>query len=271
MREVLLNGRWPLILPEHRAARPEWATGWETERLASMHANLLPGDVVVDVGTEEGDISALLASWVIQTETFGHVDGTGAVLETFEHRSPDQDGGVFLVEPNERVWPNVKAIWEANGLPDPLGTFVGFCGDIVHRHAHSPNHREGWSGWPACADGPVIGDHGFCNLWERPDIDSIPLSALVGDRKVDAITMDTEGSELIVLRGARFTLEKDRPLVWVSVHPQFSVDMYDLTREDLLRFMWELDYRSEILAVDHEEHWLFWPDEGSAPEHWHDL
>lgn len=266
MREVLLNGRWPLVLPEHRASRPEWTTGWEVERLASMHANLRPGDVVVDVGTEEGDISALVASWV--RGTTGDLvlrDGLGR-----EHdRIPGETtGGVFLVEPNPRVWPNVKAIWEANDLPSPLGTFVGFCADELRVTSGENDHAERGVIWPRCADGEVIGDHGFCNVSERPDIDSITLDALAGPRKVDGITMDTEGSELLVLRGAEETLRTDRPLVWVSVHPEFSVQMYGLTREDLLRFMWMLGYRSDLLAIDHEEHWLFWHPEGRQPTDW---
>jgi FkbM family methyltransferase len=265
MREVVLNGRWPLILPEHRAARPEWSTGWEVERLASMHANLRPGMTVVDVGTEEGDISALIASWVSAIEIGIMRD---VVLEPTATGFGEPLGGVILVEPNPRVWPNVKAIWEANDLPAPLEAFVGFCGDELrlHNQGRSHNNHRGIEGrWPACADGDVIGDHGFCNLSERPDIDSITLDALAGSRRVDAITMDTEGSELLVLRGAEETLRTDRPIVWVSVHPEFSVDMYDLTREDLLRHMRTLDYRCEQLAIDHEEHWLFWPAEGATP------
>lgn len=83
--------------------------------------------------------------------------------------------------------------------------------------------------------------------------------------------MDTEGSELRVLQGAERVLADQRPLVWVSVHPQFSIDMYGLTREDLLAFMRAHGYRCEQLAIDHEEHWLFWPKEGPTPKDWRTL
>lgn len=246
-----INGRWNLILPKHRHDRPEWATGWERERLDSMHANVKPGDVVIDIGTEEGDISALLASWVIN------------------HNDWANSGGVVLMEPNPRVWPNVRAIWEANGLPDPLGWWVGFAGP--ESELGTGDRYENWNGsddtWPVCATGAVIGDHGFCNLWERPDIDKITLDDLMValDLKPDAITMDTEGSELRVLQGAERILTEDRPLVWISVHPEFSVDMYGTTRLDLLRHMQARDYICRWLATDHEEHWLFHPKEGQFP------
>ena len=99
MREVTINGRWPVIMPDHRADRPEWSTGWEVERLHSMHLAIRPADTVYDIGTEEGDLSALLGTWCARLHMF---------------------------EPNPRVWPNVRAIWEANSLPAPAGCWSGF-------------------------------------------------------------------------------------------------------------------------------------------------
>ena len=101
MIDTLINGHWSILLPEHRAARPEWVTGWERERLDHMHSTTEPGDRVLYVGAEESDMCALLQIW-------------GA--------------SVFLVEPNELVIPNAKAIWDANDLAMPAGMFVGFCG-----------------------------------------------------------------------------------------------------------------------------------------------
>ena len=65
MVPTLMNGRWELRLPSHRAYRREWTTPpyWEPERLDAMHALIEPGDVVYDVGCEEGDMAGLFASW----------------------------------------------------------------------------------------------------------------------------------------------------------------------------------------------------------------
>lgn len=238
-----INGRWQLLLPEHRAARPQWGDwtdgngvvhhGWEAERLDSMHARLRPGDVVYDVGAEEGDLPALWASWGCQ---------------------------VVLFEPNARVWPNIRFIFEANGLPVPLACWAGFAAE---RSGVGTKPTEvSWRTWPRCADGPVIGDHGFLNLCERPDVGRLALDDAAGFMRIpppDAITIDVEGAELRVLRGASELLLHRRPLVWVSIHPEFMDEMYGDHPADLHAYMAEHGYEGQHLATDHEQHWLFRP------------
>lgn len=240
MIKTRLNGRYDLILPKHRSLRPEWTTGWEVERIDSMVDNLKEGDVVFDIGSEEGDISGLLAQKV----------GNGP------------DGGVVLFEPNPRVWPNAKAIWEANDLKKPLGCYVGFASNVVDE---SPGvHVIGADGWPKCAGGKVIGDHGFRHLaQETSTTPQITLDEYCFRTAVypDLITMDVEGAEFDVLRGAEVLLRDMRPKVYVSVHPEFMKDMYGCGPEDLYRFMDGLGYEKECLAIDHEEHWKFMPSE----------
>lgn len=234
MVETLINGRWPLLLPEHRAMRPEWPW-WEAGRLAAMATVIGPGSVVWDVGAEEGDFPALWASW-------------GA--------------GVVLAEPNPKVWPNIAAVWRANDLPDPLLYWPGFIADAEAEAARNTlpvPHR----GWPACADGPVIGDHGFCRVEERPDLPTTTVDRLVamGVTPPTVLTMDVEGAELLVLRGAGHTLGVHRPEVFVSIHPEFMAHHYGIVDGvDAVRaFMAELDYREQFLAIDHEHHWWFRP------------
>lgn len=254
MRPVDICGRedWRVIVPEHRAQRTEWPW-WEWPRLASMFHNLKPGDVLYDVGTEEGDQSALYSMWT-------------------DH--------VVLIEPNPAVWANVKAIWEANALELPLACFVGFAAHTMHAAAFGdvPGLWP-YPYWPTSALGPMIGDHGFCNIAERDDIDRITLDRLAmevarwalatmpaptPDYSPAAITIDTEGSELLVLQGAAHILTEYRPLVWVSIHPDFSRDMYGLSRDDLLDFMRSAGYSFEHLAAEHELHTFFYPTERTA-------
>jgi FkbM family methyltransferase len=230
MVETTINGRWTLKLPEHRAVRPEWVTGWEVERIASMHDHLgAGGHTVYDIGAEEGDLPALWASW---------------------------GNDVALFEPNARVWPNPKAIFDANDLK-PLATFPGFAAD--HDGAADRQYLTA-GGWPLSADGPLIGDHGFCNLCERPDIPRLRIDTVadvIGPPT--AITIDVEGAELRVMLGAERTLREHRPLVWISVHPQFMDDTHGDTPDQLFAHMTKLDYVAEHLATDHEEHWFFSP------------
>ena len=232
MVETWINDRWCLKLPQHRADRPVWAW-WEATRLACMHHYLgQGGHVVWDVGAEEGDFPALWSSW---------------------------GNDVVLFEPNERVWPNIKAIWDANDLKPPLTCFVGFAGTLGDESA------EFWSGrFPPCADGSVIGDHGFLNLCERPDVQRTTIDRLAGDpleQPPTAISIDVEGAELEVLLGAHETLMRHRPLVWVSVHPEFMQRMYHRTPDDLHRYMADCGYERTYLGSDHEEHHWYWPKE----------
>jgi len=251
MREVVLNGQWTLTLPEHRAALPEWETGWERERLDAMHKVIRPGDTVVDVGAEEGDMSALCALWA------------------------GLDGGMILVEPQPRVWPNIRAIWQANDLAPVVKWFVGFAARTTEMHPEKDDVKEHWNGrldgysvsgpsfWPNCAYGDMIEDHGFRHLYQQADATPrIRLDDLIQDTPVDVITMDVEGSELEVLWGARGVLTEQRPVVFVSIHAQFMVDSYKVHPLVLHEYMEELGYVNRWITTDHEEHRVFWHPDG---------
>jgi FkbM family methyltransferase len=242
-----INGRWTISLPSYRAERTEWADpGWEVERLASMHANLAPGDVVYDVGTEEGDLSGLYALWGCQ---------------------------LVLVEPNPLAWPNIRAIWEENGFPGPLAWWEGFAAD---RDAYTAETMTGdglgVAGWPTCTRGDLIRAHGFSSLREHmnfegdgrqqivPRITLDTLARLTGTAP-DAVTIDVEGAEMLVLEGAAGLLRDARPLVWVSVHDEMIRYDYGYTAESAHQFMALHGYRMQLLAIDHESHWFYWPAE----------
>lgn len=246
MVRALLNGRWWLTIPKHRADRPEWYTdkGWERARLDAMHDVIEEGDTVIDVGAEEGDMSALCAKWAGPT------------------------GSMILVEPNPRVWPNIRAIWDHNDdLAPVVDWFVGFLSaetvldppnDNVTAVAEPMPDRDRVL-WPQCAYGEVIRDHGFRHLAQEADATpQIRLDDLWStDVSVDVITMDVEGSEFEVLKGAYEVLANDKPAVFVSIHRAFLWDLYKTKAPELHQWMNGLGYESRLLAVDHEEHWLF--------------
>jgi FkbM family methyltransferase len=230
VREVLINDRWPLLLPDHRADRHSWSW-WEATRLACMYHYLGTGGYTIwDIGAEEGDFPALWSSW---------------------------GNDVVLVEPNKKVWPNIKAIWDANELSPPVATFAGFIGGVGW-----PEPEITVGGWPHYADGPVISDHGFLNLCERPDVQRITADSLASEiGPPSALTIDVEGAECEVLFSAGRVLKEHRPLVWVSVHPDFMRDMYRDTPERLDEWMATLGYEKTPLCTDHEQHVFYWPKE----------
>ncbi len=69
---------------------------------------------------------------------------------------------MLLVEPNPKVWPNAKAIWEANDLKFPMGLFEGFASNITSKDALEHIYSDGWM---PHANEEVIGNHGFKELY----------------------------------------------------------------------------------------------------------
>lgn len=237
MVETQINGRWSLLLPEHRAARPEWRIengGWELARLKHMNSTTHRGDRVLYIGAEEGDMAALLQKWGAQ---------------------------VFLVEPNELVWPNIKAIWDANGLSAPLGVLAGFCGredsDGAPPGIYPPDVYIGH--WPESAYGEVIGDHGFKELRDPGDRTIVTVDRLLSAFGIvpDMITMDVEGAEWEVLQGAEQTIVKHRPRIYLSLHPEFLIDQYGKYSYEVRRWIIDHGYRETLLDYQHEAHFVY--------------
>lgn len=260
MDEVRILGEWPVILPDYRVAHCAAQPNWEEGRLRSMHAHLRPGMVLYDVGAEHADLSALLATFV---------EGPG--------------GGVVLVEGSDKFWPVIRATFEANRLV-PVACWAGFASDHdTDDEARGP----GWGDvsltvgdeWPTWA-GPSLNGaeppthHGFKSVVESkdtiPNIRFDTLAEKVGPP--DAMTIDVEGAELLVLHGSERILRDVRPLVWVSIHPTLIAHDYnihgvlgagdpDFERQRVLDYMASLDYNHQYIETNHEEHALFVPRE----------
>jgi len=228
-----LNGKHELNLPEERQKQWQtWAdrgTNWEPERLDSIMDYLADGEdhMVFDIGSERGDFPALWST-------------AGAK--------------VVLVEPSEKFWPEIRETWNLNNTVPPLGMVVGFCGP----ERRGPRAPLGT--WPAPALGEYHPDPGFYRIVDYPDATVVTIDELTDVFGCPtAISMDIEGAELQALRGGTHTfLEHRCPAVWVSVHPDFMPQFHD-KKENLLLFMEQMEYNAELLATDHEEHWMFTP------------
>jgi len=233
MQWTEINGKYHLFLPEHRAARDQWKLengGWEVERIEEMLDYIQPHHTVFDIGTEEGDISALIAKYT--------------------------KCKMVLFEPNDRVWPCIKQIWEANLLPPPLDFFRGFLSDHRTTLAYSVN--------PSLeVETEIMADHGFKQLYENyPDVRQMALDdyCRVTGIYPDVITMDVEGAEASVMRGAVKTLKERRPTIFMSIHPEFLYIHYNEWTTPFLRFVDELGYTHRVIEYDyHELHMRFDP------------
>lgn len=231
MIEIELNGKYKLILPPHR--QQQWLNKWEDERISSMIANIKESNIVFDIGTEEGDISALLAQRCKE---------------------------IVLVEPTEKVWENIRAIFSANGIEKPLGMYPGFASNLTTKE-----QPESITEWPVRLGTELKGNYGFRNLSEDgvilPQIRLDELKEKLNVKQVDLLNIDVEGSEYEVLKGAKQILTFDRPLVYVSVHPEMMFWHHHQYEQNLHEYMSSVGYKAKHLAFDHEHHWFFYPIE----------
>lgn len=227
-----INDRWPLRMTPDRVTFHADRPSWEAAHLDSMHHHLDAGAVVYDVGAECGDFTALYGSWGCE---------------------------VVAVEPSPGYWPAIKAHWEANVEGRHLlAAIPGFAGAALE---HDPLAYVGGS-WPGAAKGKVVPDYGFRHLAQHtgtiPVVTVDHLASLVGPPT--AVTIDVEGAEYRVLQGASQVLAEHQPLLWVSVHKDAPWMAAHYPGEGLAAIAAYLDgfgYRGELLADEHEAHWLF--------------
>lgn len=214
---------YTLRLPSHRAIQWLRDPTFERERIRAMAQVISDHSVIFDVGSEQGDISAFLAN-----------------LTAHQH--------VVLIEPNPAVWPCIHATFKENGF-SPMATFAGFCAAEGDADATKQGWPDGefmsWNVDPAA---------GFLHLAEddapRTTIDHLTRTV----RTPDVITIDVEGAELEVLKGAVFTLKHTRPTVFVSVHERFMAHHFGQRPADLYALFDRYDYRLFHLGSDHEQH-----------------
>lgn len=227
MKKLLVNGEYEIMAPDVIA---EWdaPTHWERARFASMGKHLTQGDILFDVGVEHGWQSAVFAKF-------------------FTNK-------MVLFEPSVFFWRNIKATWIANELPLPLAHFVGLVGknsdEEVAIERNWTNHASGGEQTERLMPYEYLHEH----QTQRVSLDDFVHAT---DIIPTAVTIDTEGSEGLVLEGAKNTLKKYKPKVWVSLHPDLMRKDYKTDPYTIHRFMDELGYRHEHLGIDHESHELY--------------
>ena len=234
--EQLVCDRYKVKIPKFLADYNQWWGDWEKERFRSMEENLKRGDILFDVGAEIGWQSAIYAQFV------------GAE-------------NMCLFEPCPELWPSIKSTWEMNGLSIPKLCTVGFLSDAGQM-------TNSWwnNGWPPEGrEEKLLTNTKFQHVDENPETQQMRMDDLVACTKFVecipcAITIDVEGWELAVLKGAEKTLREHRPLVWVSLHEGFvSRPGVDPKNIDVHDFMASCGYEHRHLGVDHESHEMYIP------------
>ena len=220
--------KYELILPRPLA---DWDvfSYWEKDRITSMEKHLKKGDILFDVGAEQGWMSIVYAN-IVGAEN------------------------IFLIEPTKEFWPNIKQTWIKNLDALPRGCFSGMASNRTN--IKEPDCKV----WPEEAEGNLTGARKYHHLHDNNEtIDEIEIDILIDETgiKPDALTVDVEGAELLVLQGIRDCIKDRKPKIWVSIHPDLMEKYYHQSKQELLNFMDLFGYKAEHLATDHEEHWYF--------------
>jgi FkbM family methyltransferase len=231
MVEVVINGEFKIVLPQHRADRSEWyePEGWEKIRTKSMFDNIGKGDVVYYVGAEEGEFPALCQLWGAR---------------------------VVLFEPNPQVWSHYPILWSANKLEPPIATVAAFASDINN------NKSEIYlNGFPPVSSEDLNKEHGFKELYlEGDSYGQIRIDDLVYVNKLEAptaISIDVEGSEWKVLKGAERVLREYKPKIWLSGHPEFMFYQFGEYLSEVRHWIKTLGYKETLLDYQHEVHLFY--------------
>lgn len=230
------------ILAPHFVAERHPREEWEQARFRSMEKHLRRGMVLMDIGSEQGYQSAIYSRFV----GGGH--------------------NMVLIEPVPQVWPNTRYTWEANNLCTPRATYCGFIGECswVSEHHDFPVGYRG--GWPECAYSDQLLDATKFRYTHEHEhsTDSTTLDEFIPYHLIfpDAITIDIEGYEPLVIQGAIRSLAAYRPMLWISVHrPGQNNILHKFTGSDRIDEMYDIlqgiGYQSETIAEDHEIH-TFW-------------
>jgi len=231
MVKTILNGEFEIVLPKHRADRPEWhrESGWEKLRLKSMHNNIGKGDVVYYVGSEQGEFPALCQMWGAE---------------------------VVLFEPNPKVWSHLPLTWTSNNLELPMACIPGFASNKINNLA-----RVYFNQWPPEVNNEIKAAHGFKELYLEGDTyGQITIDSCVYDHKIKpptVISLDVEGSEWRVLEGAEKALREHKPKIWLSGHPEFMLQQWNESLYNLRQWIKGLGYQETLLDYQHEVHLFY--------------
>ena len=221
-----------------RAQDGNYIAEYEPRRCESMEQHLKKGDVLFDIGVSDGWLSAIYAQYV------------GAE-------------NMCMFEPTWQVWPNIKAIWEANNLPNPRSAFYGFVSDktqlVPPEATDSFQYKDGW---PVSAYwNDLMEEMTFRSLVSTSNaIPQTTIDDFVARTEIvpKGISIDVEGAEFLVLKGAKQTLVKHKPWIWLSLHDINGAITYDFnsSKEEVMAYLQDCNYKATWLEDYGDSHWF---------------
>lgn len=101
----------------------------------------------------------------------------------------------------------------------------------------------------------------------KEEVPSISVDDFVSDnglKNIDFIRCDTEGSEMLILKGARQILEISKPNLLIEIHSNALKEIFNSKATEVSGFLFDLGYRmfreddgkiQQVDAVDESENW----------------
>jgi FkbM family methyltransferase len=101
----------------------------------------------------------------------------------------------------------------------------------------------------------------------KEEVTAISVDNFVSENTIDNIDFircDTEGSEMLILKGARKTLEKNKPSLLVEVHSNALKEVFDSSAKEVSNLLFDLGYHmfreddgniQQVVEVNESENW----------------
>ena len=208
LRSMTRNGfRYELDISDFM----EWCVyfGIVIEPREALFSLIKPGDVVIDVGANIGEV------------TLGASARVG------------REGSVYSFEANPLVFEKLRRHIALNGVSNVNEYNMGLSDQAALVHFYSPEGNRGGGRVAASGDAPGGAAVNLIALDEFWTADKIRL---------DLIKVDVEGHEHKVLRGAEKTLRRHHPKLFVELNDA-NLRKYQSSASELLQFLENLGYK----------------------------
>jgi FkbM family methyltransferase len=148
---------------------------------------------------------------------------------------------VYAFEPNPRILPELKNLLPANVLVYEVGLWSSPTIRTFSVYPQTDLFIESSFDAPGIQDEDKIGDDTVHCL----SLDSLEIPGLI-----DFIKIDTEGSELEILRGGLNTIQRSMPKMVIEVHHPF-------VEPAIIHFLRPLDYKIETIGDPQIQTWIY--------------
>jgi FkbM family methyltransferase len=233
-QQMRLSGDISVIVPSRFSGVP--LETYEPEAFVALAAWMRqnPGARIIDIGCSIGALSVAALFIDSRAEVIAIDSNIASLLTTQEMCSKSSGDRLILLHGLVSNEPSVSFTVARERTQSVLSS-------ITLKEAYK--HRYDY----ICLDSPYT-----------DDIPRLRLDDLFSDWATRPILLkcDVEGAEHLVIAGARAFLARDKPALLLSVHPVQLRETYQHSADELRDTIIELGYDIELLAVDHEEHWL---------------